>query len=84
MGDKTLPKMDSIQELAHFWDSHDVTDFESELEEAPGVFDRNAVTLQLQPNEAEAVKKLAQAKGLSEAVLLHSWIAEKIDAEIGN
>ncbi len=28
-----LPKTDSIQELAHFWDKHDLTDFEEELEE---------------------------------------------------
>jgi hypothetical protein len=28
-----LPKNDSIQELARFWDSHDLTDFEDELEE---------------------------------------------------
>jgi hypothetical protein len=28
-----LPKTDSIQELAAFWDTHDLTDFEDELEE---------------------------------------------------
>jgi hypothetical protein len=28
-----LPKTDSIQELAQFWDTHDLTDFEDELEE---------------------------------------------------
>ena len=28
-----LPKTDSIQELARFWDAHDLTDFEDELEE---------------------------------------------------
>jgi hypothetical protein len=28
-----LPRTDSIQELAKFWDTHDLTDFEGELEE---------------------------------------------------
>jgi hypothetical protein len=28
-----LPKTDSIQELARFWDKYDLTDFEHELEE---------------------------------------------------
>lgn len=28
-----LPKTGSIQELAEFWDTHDLTDFEDELEE---------------------------------------------------
>jgi CopG antitoxin of type II toxin-antitoxin system len=84
MSDTQIPRTDSIEELARFWDTHDVTDFQGELEEVPGVFDRNSVTLQLQPNEAEAVRKLAQAKGLPETTLLQSWITEKIDAEISN
>jgi hypothetical protein len=28
-----LPQTDSIQELARFWDKHELTDFEDELEE---------------------------------------------------
>ena len=28
-----IPKIDSIEELAKFWDTHDLTDFEEELEE---------------------------------------------------
>ena len=28
-----LPTIDSIQQLAEFWDNHDLTDFEEELEE---------------------------------------------------
>jgi hypothetical protein len=28
-----IPDMDSIEELAKFWDTHDLTDFEDELEE---------------------------------------------------
>ena len=29
----TLPKTDYISELAKFWDSHDVTDFEDQFDE---------------------------------------------------
>ena len=28
-----IPQTDSIRELAEFWDTHDVTDFDDELEE---------------------------------------------------
>jgi hypothetical protein len=28
-----IPQTDSIEELARFWDAHDLTDFEDELEE---------------------------------------------------
>lgn len=30
---KEIPRTDSIQELAQFWDSHDLTDFAEGLEE---------------------------------------------------
>lgn len=33
MNSQRLPQTDSIRELAEFWDKHDLTDFESELEE---------------------------------------------------
>ena len=42
MDEKHLPNSESIEELAEFWDKHDVTDFEEELEEVPEeVFERN-------------------------------------------
>ena len=28
-----IPQSDSIEELAQFWDTHDLTDFEDDLEE---------------------------------------------------
>jgi len=31
MNDNSIPKTDSIQELAKFWDSHDLTDFDDEV-----------------------------------------------------
>jgi len=41
---KGIPKSASIQELAHFWDSHDLTDFAGELEEvSESVFERETV-----------------------------------------
>ncbi len=40
---EALPQTDSIQELAQFWDNHDLTDFEDELEEVTEpVFDGRA------------------------------------------
>jgi hypothetical protein len=33
MRTKAIPRTDSIQELAQFWDSHDLTDFAEDLEE---------------------------------------------------
>ena len=82
MKTEALPQTDSIQELAQFWDRHDLTDFEDELEEVTEpVFDRHTVIpLNLEWAEAEAVKRLAEAKGVADAELIRGWVREKIGA----
>ena len=79
---EALPQTDSIQELSQFWDTHDVTDFEDELEEVTEpVFERRTViALDLESAEAEAVKKLAESKGLADSELIRGWVREKIGA----
>jgi hypothetical protein len=43
-----IPQTDSIQELAHFWDTHDLTDFKDEP-----VFERQTVDpVRLEPEYA--------------------------------
>ncbi len=42
MSASRLPQTDPIQELANIWDTHDVTEFEDELEEVTDrVFERD-------------------------------------------
>ena len=80
MKTEALPQTDSIQELAQFWDTHDLADFEDALEEVTKpVFERRTViALDLESAEAEAVKKLAESKGVADAELIRGWIREKI------
>ncbi len=75
-----LPKTDSIQELAEFWDAHDLTDFEGGLKEvAEPVFERRtAIQVPLESREVEAVEQMAQAKGVSREDLIREWILQKI------
>ncbi len=86
MKKSNLPKTDSIKKLAEFWDTHEVTDFEDELEEvAEPVFSRRgvgarvgAINVPLQQREAKAVQGLAQAKGISSEQLVRRWVLQKI------
>ena len=80
MNSQRLPKSDSIHELAAFWDTHDLADFEDQLEEVTDpVFDReNRVTIRLQSDEAEALRAMAQARGLAESDLVHQWVLERL------
>ncbi len=75
-----LPKIDSIEKLAEFWDSHDLTDFEDELEEvAEPVFVRgNAIKVPLKSREAETVRQMAQAKGVSPEELIRAWVLQEL------
>ena len=75
-----LPKTDSIQQLAKFWDTHDLTDFEDELEEVaePAFVRGSAIKVHLDSPEAEAVQQMAQAKGVSQEELIHAWVLEKL------
>ena len=77
-----IPHTDSIAELARFWDTHDLTDVEDELEEVPEpVFERRleeTVTIHLPPEEVEAVKRLAQAKGMGHTALIREWVLDKL------
>ena len=81
MSDKNIPKTDSIQELAHFWDTHDLTDFEDELEEtnAP-IFELGTQLLvPLEPKELEALYALAKSRDTSPEHLIREWLIEHLE-----
>ena len=75
-----LPKTDSIRELAEFWDTHDLTDFEDGLEVVaePVFVSGIAIKVPLESREAEAVEQMAQAKGISREDLVRAWVLQKI------
>ena len=76
-----IPEMDSIEELARFWDMHDLTDFEDQLEEVPEpVFERKMepVLVPLQSQEVEAVKRIAESEGIEYVALIRGWVLEKL------
>jgi hypothetical protein len=62
-----IPQTDSIDELARFWDRHDLTDFEDPLEEVTEpVFEGETVLrIPLPAQKAKAVRRIAKSKGLS-------------------
>ena len=80
-----LPKTDSIQDLAEFWDTHDLTDFEDELEEVkePVFVRRTTIKVPLQPSEVKAIEQIAQAKGVSRENLIRTWVLQKITRRNG-
>lgn len=82
MKDERIPETDSIEELARFWDSHDLTDFEDQLEEvAESVFQGEPglrLSIRLNPKELESLRRLASERGLEETVLIREWVLERL------
>lgn len=77
-----IPQTDSVAELARFWDTHDVTDFEDELEEVEApVFEpesRKVLRIPLQPSEAAELHRAAQSRGVEDTELVREWVNEKL------
>jgi hypothetical protein len=82
MSTSRLPQTDSIQELANFWDTHDVTEFEAELEEVgERVFERDTdITIHLPADCAGAVRELARSRGVGDSELLREWVLDRLRA----
>ncbi len=81
MNCREIPQIDSIQELANFWDTHDLTDFEDDLEEVEEpVFElQTELIVPLQPEELEALTILAKTRDTSPVNLIREWVLEHID-----
>jgi len=84
---QTLPASDSIEELAKFWETHDLADFEEELEEAEEpVFvrpTRTSLTIDLHPMEAQRLKRIARSRRVKEATIVRQWIIDRLQESSG-
>jgi hypothetical protein len=77
-----LPNRESIQELARFWDTHDLTGFEAALEEVTEpVFVRSeggSLSVDLPRREIQRVKQIAKSKGVKETAMLREWALARL------
>ena len=77
-------KTDSIEELGRFWDAHDLTEFEDEMEEVEQpIFDKGpqaVMRIRLLPEEVAALKRIAESKGVDQTDLIREWVSEKLRA----
>ena len=82
-----LPSTDSVEELAGFWDKHELTDFADELQEVrEPVFVRAkgaSVRIELPPAEVQRLKRIARSRGLKETTVLRQWIIERLHESSG-
>jgi len=80
-----LPDMTnwSNEQIAEFWATHSASDFEDELEEieihvnAPI---KEQVTFRLDGKDIQAIKRMAEKKGIGHTTLIRMWVKEKLES----
>lgn len=80
-----LPEFKSREEEAEFWDTHDVTDDLDELRPVrvtPMPAGLSAgMTVRLDPEDREALGRIAATRGVGPSTLVRMWIKEHLRAE---
>lgn len=69
-----IPQTDSIEELARFWDTHSLADYDDEVEEAV------EFAFDLPRSVVQAIRQAARARGVAERELVREWVLEKFNA----
>lgn len=76
-----IPSFSSIEEEAEFWDTHDSTDFLDSLVPVEVTIGPNfprSVTLQLSPDEGDALDPQAKREGIEPSTLAKRWVVEHL------
>lgn len=79
-----IPEFASREEEAEFWDTHDVTDYLDELRPVrvrpmPGL--SAGMTVRLDPDDREALGRIATQRGIGPSTLVRMWIKERLRDE---
>ena len=81
-----IPKFRTEAEEAHFWDTHDTTDYLEELKPAKLTFARPkpkvSVSIQIGKAEAALLRHIAARKGLEYGSMIRLWLAERLLDEL--
>lgn len=85
MTDNKIPKFKTTAEEAKFWDTHDVTDFLSELKftdtqfvKKPRQKKEDTITIRVEPQIKEQLEILSINYGVNVSTLSRMWIMEKL------
>ncbi len=76
-----IPRFASREEEAAFWDTHDITEFEDELEANTVRFSKHlseGITIRLQPETLATLRKLAHEQGIGPTTLARMWLLERL------
>jgi len=80
-----IPEFKTIEEMARFWNSHDISDFKDQLIEVKEpIFEKmksRIILLTLDSEQYDKLKKIAHQKKLNTISLLNKWVIKQIEDE---
>jgi predicted DNA binding CopG/RHH family protein len=79
---KKIPKFNTDEEAARFWEAHSFQDYYGDTKEAGIKFvrrNKRTVAVGLDRDDIKSVEKIAERKGLSYTSLLRMWIKEHLN-----
>lgn len=77
-----IPKLKIDKDVAEFWDTHSLTDFDEDLELADDVEfvrpQKQIISLRLDRQDIKKLKAVARKKGIGHSTLARMWVKEKL------
>jgi predicted DNA binding CopG/RHH family protein len=74
----SVSKADSDETIGEFWDSHDLTDFDTD---APDAEFAVVSTVPIQLELLTEIEKQASKRGVKVETLVNQWLRQKLDEE---
>lgn len=76
-----IPKFNSLQEIAEFWDTHSLADYDDETHEVEITFDPSArrTYVGIEPELLADLKDIARERRVSLQTLVNVWLRQRVD-----
>ena len=76
-----IPNFKNRQEMAQWFDAHNIADYQDEFKTVEARFAKNLVdtiNVRFDPRDLEKIRKIAQRKGVGPSTLVRMWAMERL------
>jgi hypothetical protein len=81
-----IPEFKTVQEMAEFWDTHEITEFEDELIEVEESIFKNlkqrVISVILDEDHYTILRKIADQESLNMTSLVNKWVIKLIEEKM--
>ncbi len=80
----TISQSHTLEEMAEFWDTHSLADFEDQTHEVEMTFDPVArrSLVSIEPELMQDLRRIARKRQVSTQTLVNVWLQQRVDQTI--